>query len=299
TGVGVIVLLLLRAFSYSQQLQQGYQQLAERLPSLALVEERRALYVANAATHGDRALERIEVLSLAGVSFSYVGRGRALSDISFRVEQGQVVGVIGPSGAGKSTLIQILLRLRLPSDGSYEVNGTPANAYKVSDWTRLVSYLPQDPKLINATVTENIRFLRDAPFEDVVAAARLANVHDDVLALPDGYETLLSPAATGVSGGQRQRICLARALLTKPSLLILDEPTSALDARSEHLIQRSLGSLRAHTTIFIVAHRLSTLSFCDYILELRDGHIDAFDRREVLATAGGFYQEALKLSNLA
>lgn len=299
TGIGVIVLLMLRAFSYSQQLQQGYQQLGERLPSLVQVEERRALYAANAVTHGDRPLERLAELSLADVSFSYGEQEQALNEVSLRVEQGQIIGVIGPSGAGKSTLIQILLRLRPPSDGSYNVNGNPANEYRLSDWTRLVSYLPQDPKLINATVAENIRFLRDASIEDVVAAAKLANVHQDVLALPGGYETMLSPAERGVSGGQRQRICLARALLTKPSLLILDEPTSALDARSEQLVQRSLETLRGHTTMFIVAHRLSTLSFCDDILVLRDGRVDAFDRREVLAQAGGFYEEALKLSRLA
>ena len=298
TGIGVIVLLLLRAFSYSQALQQGYQQLGERFPSLAQVAERRTLYSANAASRGDRPLDRITALELTGVSFSYVGRKRALSDISLRVEQGKIVGVIGPSGAGKSTLVQVLLRLRPPSEGSYEVNDTPADAFRDSDWTRLVSYLRQEPRLINASVIENIRFLRDAPLEDVVAAAQLANVHEDVLALPDGYDTLLSPGATGVSGGQRQRICLARALLTKPSLLILDEPTSALDARSEYLVRRSLESLRGNTTMFIVAHRLSTLSFCDDILVLRDGRVDAFDRREVLANAGGFYEEALKLSRL-
>ncbi|MDQ6697600.1 MAG: ATP-binding cassette domain-containing protein, partial [Actinomycetota bacterium] len=189
--------------------------------------------------------------------------------------------------------------LRPPSEGSYEVNGISAAAYRDSDWTRMVSYLRQEPRLINATVSENIRFLRDAPFEDVVAAARLANVHDDVLALPEGYDTLLSPSGTGVSGGQRQRICLARALLTRPRLLILDEPTSALDARSEQLVQQSLESLRGDTTMFIVAHRLSTLSFCDDILVLRNGRVDAFDSREVLARAGGFYEEALKLSKLA
>lgn len=298
-GIGVIVLLLLRAFSYSQQLQQGYQQLGERLPSLAQVEERRALYSANAVIRGDQPLERIAEINLDDVSFSYGGGERALADVSLRVEEGRIVGVIGPSGAGKSTLIQILLRLRWPSEGSYEVNATPASSYCDADWTRLVSYLPQDPKLINATVAENIRFLRDASIEDVVAAAKLANVHQDVLALPGGYETMLSPAERGVSGGQRQRICLARALLTKPSLLILDEPTSALDARSEQLVQRSLETLRGHTTMFIVAHRLSTLSFCDDILVLRDGRVDAFDRREILARAGGFYEEALRLSKLA
>jgi ABC-type multidrug transport system fused ATPase/permease subunit len=296
--VGVIVLLLLRAFAYSQQLQQLYHQLIERMPSLALIEQRRALYEANAAEWGSEPLDRIESLELQNVSFCYEGRSRALTDVSVHLDRGQVVGVVGPSGAGKSTLIQILLQLRTPASGTYVMNGGPVERFSADDWSLRVSYLSQDPKLIAGTVAENIRFRRDSTTDAVVAAAKLANVHEDVALLPHGYDTVLALGSTGVSGGQRQRICLARALLMRPDLLILDEPTSALDARSEHLVRDSLSSLRGEMTIVIIAHKLPTLSICDRILVMRDGSVDAFDTPAALAESDGFYRDAMRLSRL-
>jgi ABC-type multidrug transport system fused ATPase/permease subunit len=126
----------------------------------------------------------------------------------------------------------------------------------------------------------------------------MANLHDEIISWPQGYETVVGQRANAISGGQAQRLCLARALVTDPALLVLDEPTSALDAISEHSVQQALGALRGRTTIFIIAHRLSTLSVCDRILVLNNGRVDGFGTRDQLADEGGFYQQALRLSGL-
>ena len=178
-----------------------------------------------------------------------------LSDISFEAHGGEAVGVIGPSGAGKSTLVQILLNLRAPDEGRYLINGVPVLQFRQNDWQARVAYVPQEPRLVHASVAENIRYFRDLDDDALVRAARLARIHEDIVSWPSGYETIVGPRADAVSGGQQQRICLARALAAQPEILILDEPTSALDPRSEALIQESLTALqhRGHA----VHHRAS------------------------------------------
>jgi ATP-binding cassette, subfamily B, bacterial len=133
----------------------------------------------------------------------------------------------------------------------------------MAEYRRHVAYVPQEPRLYHATVADNIRFFRDLDDEAVQRAARLAHIHDVILGMPDGYDTVVGQRADAVSGGQRQRICLARALAGNPSVLLLDEPTSALDAESEAAIQASLLELRGSLTTFIVAHRPSLLEICD------------------------------------
>lgn len=297
-GSGAIVLILLRAFAYSQQLQQAYHQVGERLASVTAVEDRLNAYRASAAHAGAVPLGTIEVLEFRGVSYSYRADREAIKNVTFTVPRGEVIGVVGPSGAGKSTVVQLLLRLRNPGRGQYLVNGQEASEYADGDWTRLVSYLPQQPKLIDGTVTENIRFFRDVGREDIEAAARMANVHDEVVTWSQGYDTVIGQRSDAISGGQAQRLCLARALVTRPALLVLDEPTSALDAMSEYQVQKALGELREKTTIFIIAHRLSTLSICDRILVLNDGHVEGLATRAHLAGETGFYREALRMSGL-
>ena len=297
-GTGAIVLILLRAFAYSQQIQQAYHQFGERMASIGAVEDSLHRYRASVARTGQTPLDSIDLIEFQNVSYSYRPDRPALAGVSFSVSRGEVIGVVGPSGAGKSTLVQLLLRLRSPHDGSYAVNGTDAIEYADADWTRLVSYLPQQPKLVAGTVSDNIRFFRDVSQVAVEDAARMAHLHDEVQGWPDGYETVIGERADALSGGQAQRLCLARALVTTPGLLVLDEPTSALDAVSEHHVQLALTELRGSTTIFIVAHRLSTLSICDRVLVLRDGQVERLESREQLAGEAGFYREALRMSGL-
>jgi ATP-binding cassette subfamily B protein len=204
--------------------------------------------------------------------------------------------VIGPSGAGKSTLVQILLRLRAPLGGRYIVNGESAERYEMGDWHRRVAYVPQEPRLLHASVTENIRYFRDVDDEAIERAARLARIHEDIMSWPEGYGTIVGPRADAVSGGQQQRICLARALVGRPEVLILDEPTSALDPHSESLIQESLTALRDELTLFIIAHRMSTLDICDRVMVIIDGRLVAFDTTDLLKSENAYYRSASALA---
>jgi ABC-type multidrug transport system fused ATPase/permease subunit len=218
-----------------------------------------------------------------------------LSDISFVVAAGESVGIVGPSGAGKSTLIQILLRLRTPCNGRYLVNGLPSEQLARDDWHRLVAYVPQEPRLVHASIADNVRFFRDLSDDAVERACRLARIHDDIVRWSSGYDTLVGPRADAVSGGQQQRICLARALAGQPDVLVLDEPTSALDARSEALIQESLTAVKDETTLFIIAHRISTLDICDRVMVIVDGRLEAFGASVLLQRQNEYYRSASAL----
>jgi ABC-type multidrug transport system fused ATPase/permease subunit len=155
-----------------------------------------------------------------------------------------------------------------------------------------VAYVPQEPRLIHASAAENIRHFRDLDDDAVIRGAQLARIHDDIESWPNGYETIIGPRADAVSGGQQQRICLARALAAQPEILILDEPTSALDPRSEVLIQESLTELKHKVTLFIIAHRMSTLDMCDRVMVILDGHLDAFDTIGQLERTNPYYRSA-------
>jgi len=156
--------------------------------------------------------------------------------------------------------------------------------------------VPQDPRLIHASVAENIRYFRDLDDDAVERAARLARIHDDVVGWADGYDTIVGPRADAVSGGQQQRICLARALAARPEVLVLDEPTSALDPHSEMFIQESLRALKHELTLFIVAHRMSTLDMCDRVMVILDGRLAAFDTRAMLQAENAYYHSATMLA---
>jgi len=175
----------------------------------------------------------------------------------------------------------------MPSSGR-----VPAHEYVSADWHRLVSYVPQEPRLLHASVADNIRYFRSLDDDAVQRAARLARIHDDIMEWPQGYGSIVGPRADAVSGGQKQRICLARALVARPAMLVLDEPTSALDPRSETLIQDSLTALKHELTLFIVAHRMSTLDMCDRVMVIIDGRLAAFDTRDELQEHNAYYRSA-------
>jgi ABC-type multidrug transport system fused ATPase/permease subunit len=193
-------------------------------------------------------------------------------------------------------MVQILLRLRAPQDGDYLINGIPAAEYAREDWNQRVVYVPQQPRLVYASVADNVRFFRSFDDKAVERACRLARIHDEIMRWPHGYDTIVGPRADAVSGGQQQRICLARAIIGEPQVLILDEPTSALDPRSETLIQESLITLKQHLTMFIIAHRMTTLTICDRVMVLLDGKLDAFDTLEGLTNGNRYFQLASALS---
>jgi ATP-binding cassette, subfamily B, bacterial len=295
--LGAVVLLLVRALTYSQDLQTAIQQANEMAPYLERLEEQEELYRAHPVRFGAGELGRVEDVRFRQVTFAYEPGRPVLSGISFSVDAGETIGIVGPSGSGKSTLVQVLLGLRSPDEGEYLVNGRPAESYRLDSWFRQFVLVPQDNRLLTATVAENIRFHRGhVRPDDVRRAARLAHLDAEIEALPAGYDTTVGSGWMDLSGGQRQRLGLARALAGDPSVLVLDEPTSALDMRSEALVQETLEELQGRLMLFIVAHRVTTLSRCDRIMVLRDGVVDDFDTPDALLRANAFFREVTRLS---
>lgn len=294
------MLVMLRSLSYGQQLQTASGNLMRSLPFLEVLDATLNRYLSFPATDGRIRLTDVGAIDAHGVSFSYASERPALTDVSFRLEPGEIVGVIGPSGAGKSTLVQLLLGVREPTSGSISVGGVNLADVERSSWTNLVSFVAQEPHLITGTVAENIRFFRpDIDDDAITSAARSANVLADIEHLPEGFATHLGERGSQLSGGQRQRVSIARALAGSPRLLILDEPTSALDVTSESLIRDTIASLRGRVTVVVIAHRMSTLDMCDRLMVIEGGRLKAFDTPEQLRRDSEFYRQALALSGIA
>jgi ATP-binding cassette subfamily B protein len=291
-----VVLLLLRAGMAGQIVQGNYQTLVQSMPFVERAQRTLASFRDSVEEDAGEPLSLIETVSFQHVSFAYQPQTPVLSDIDFAVRGGEAIGIVGPSGAGKSTLVQLLLRLRRPVEGSYLINGEPAERFAAADWYRRVSYVPQEPRLLHASVAENIRFFRELNDEQIERAARLARIHEDIISWQGGYEAIVGPRADAVSGGQQQRICLARALAASPDVLVLDEPTSALDPQSEALISESLKTIRTQLTLFIVAHRMSTLEMCDRVMVIVDGRLAGFDTKPVLQRDNPYYRHASQLA---
>lgn len=291
-SLGAVVLLLVRASQNGQQVQAAYQSLQQSLPFIERLQKTEQRYAQSRPLSGGRRLPAVRTVAFENVSFAYSPGRDVLRDISFSVQAGEAVGIVGPSGAGKSTLVQILLQLRSPDRGRYLVNGTPVAQFAREDWHDLVAYVPQEPRLLHASVTDNVRFFRDLDDDAITQACRLARIHEDIMSWPHGYETVVGPRADAVSGGQQQRLCLARALVARPQALVLDEPTSALDPHSEALIQESLLALKSELTLFTIAHRMSTLDMCDRVMVIQEGRLVAFDTKAVLTEENTYYRSA-------
>jgi ABC-type multidrug transport system fused ATPase/permease subunit len=291
-SLGAVVLILVRAGTYGQQVSAAVQGVRQGLPYAERILQAQQRYADAQPAIGHRQLDRVHSLTFENVHFSYDPARPALSDVDFTVSRGEAVGIVGPTGAGKSTVVQILLGLRPPDSGRYLVNGTPAESFNRDDWHQRFAYVPQEPRLVHASVADNIRFFR--PIDDITLerAARLAGIHNEIIAWPAGYDTIVGPRADAVSGGQQQRICLARALAANPEVLVLDEPTSALDPHAERLIQESLLGLKKTVTLFVVAHRLSTIDICDRVMVIGDGRLQAFDHVAELKVTNEYYRSA-------
>jgi ATP-binding cassette subfamily B protein len=210
------------------------------------------------------------------VSFAYPQGEEILHNISFSVKSGTRVGIAGRTGAGKSTLINLLMRFYDPRQGEILLDGVTLQDFKLSDLRKQFAVVLQDPVLFSATIRENIIYANPlATDEEISQAAKLANAHDFIMALPDGYETAVGERGMRLSGGERQRISLARAFLKDAPILILDEPTSAVDIKTEAAIMEAMERLTKGRTTFMIAHRLSTLENSDVRIELAAGRIAA------------------------
>jgi ATP-binding cassette subfamily B protein len=199
----------------------------------------------------------------------------ALENVDLEIRPGETVGVVGRSGCGKSTLIKVLMRVVHPCGGHVALKGLPLNEVSREAISQLIGYVGQSPFIFSGTVEENILYGGKRRFlpEDVRKAARRACIHDEIMAMADGYDTVLAEHGANLSGGQKQRIALARIFLKDPPILILDEATSALDSISERIVQEAIEAARAQRTVILVAHRLSTLSDADRILVFEAGRL--------------------------
>ena len=204
------------------------------------------------------------------------------------------MGLAGPSGSGKSTLVRVLLRLTHPTSGSALLGGVAIENVSRETIGQLVGYVGQSPFLFAGTISANIAYGCDEADEPRIReAAELAGIHDEIMALADGYQSLVQEQGHNLSGGQRQRIALARVFLKNPPLLVLDEGTSALDTISEHHVQQAIEKLRPGRTIMIVAHRLSTLQTADRILVFQNGRIAQSGTIDELTECPGIFTEML------
>ncbi len=213
-------------------------------------------------------------IAFEDVGFSYRAGEPVLDGVSFRVAKGTVVAIVGPSGAGKSTIVDLVGRFYEVTSGRVTIDGTDVRDVRISDLRSLMGIVSQDTVLFHDTVRANIAYGQpDADDARIEAAARAAHAHDFIMQMPDGYETVVGERGVELSGGQRQRIAIARALLKDPPILIFDEATSALDTESERLVQDAIERLLEGRTVFVIAHRLSTVQRADEILVMDDGRI--------------------------
>ncbi|QYX77043.1 ABC transporter ATP-binding protein/permease [Streptomyces akebiae] len=225
------------------------------------------------------------------VRFTYDGtRAPALDGVSFTAQAGRTTAIVGPSGAGKSTLLALLLRHHDPQEGRITLDGRPTTEYTLDSLRRGIAVVSQETYLFHASIADNLRLARPgATDDDLTRAARVAGVHDEIAALPDGYATVLGERGATLSGGQRQRLALARALLADAPVLVLDEATSAVDERREADILRELMNAASGRTVLVVAHRLAAVRHADRIVVLDEGRVDAVGEHAGLVEAGGVY----------
>ncbi|RMH28438.1 MAG: ABC transporter ATP-binding protein [Candidatus Hydrogenedentota bacterium] len=240
-------------------------------------------------------LPRIDVqgaVEFQNVCFEYRKGEAVLHNVSFRVQSGEQVALVGASGAGKTTVANMILGFYFPTEGRVLIDEHDITKVNLRALREQIGVVSQDNILISGSVLNNIRYGKmDATFEEIVAAAKLANAHDFITGLPDGYDTDIGDRGVRLSGGQKQRIAIARAILKNPKILVLDEATSALDSESEAVVQEALKHLRHNRTCFIIAHRLSTIIEANRIFVLKRGHlVEAGNFEELMARKGEFFR---------
>jgi len=228
------------------------------------------------------------------VSFSYAGRDPVLKEVSFSIRPGERVAIVGPSGVGKTTLVSLILRFYKPTSGEIFFDGRPAADFEVGSLRQRIGYVSQNPILLSGTIIENLRYGNpEASEEQVIRAAEVAGIHNFVQELPAKYQAVIGEKGVNLSEGEKQRLALARALIKDPDLLVLDEPTSSLDSLTEIPIFQSLPALIRDKTLFVVAHRLSTIKDSDRILLLNESRLVAMGTHQSLLQTNDYYRSVV------
>lgn len=231
-------------------------------------------------------------LTIENLTFAYPNHEALFENLNIRIPKEKMVAIVGPSGAGKSTLIDIVMGFNEPSNGRVAIDGVSLKEFEIISYRKKIGYVPQEGILFNMSIKDNLLWAKeDATHEEIASACKQANAEEFILELPKAYDTVVGDRGVRLSGGQIQRIALARAILRRPSILILDEATSSLDTQSERLIQKAIEKIARITTMIIIAHRLSTIISADYIYVLSHGKvIEQGNYSELLNKKGYFYE---------
>jgi ABC-type multidrug transport system fused ATPase/permease subunit len=303
--IGLYLVVALRLMPVVKGIILQWQSVQRYLGSIEVIENRlKVMKAAKEVDSGSKLLNELkENIIFNKVSYRYLANDRdVLKNITIRFAAGTMTAVVGPSGSGKSTLIDLLPRLRLPTEGRIEIDGENVEKYKLKTLRQLISYVPQSPQIFDGTIKNHILYGKvDATDKELQEAAHLAGAKKFIDLLPLGFETLLGEDAIKLSGGQRQRLDLARALVSKAEILILDEPTSNLDAESEELFKQVLTRIHKETniTIIIVVHRLASIIDADQIVVLNQGTVEDIGEHAELLKKKGWYSKAWKMQNLS
>jgi subfamily B ATP-binding cassette protein MsbA len=230
------------------------------------------------------------------VFFGYSEDHLILRDMSLQIEPGQVAAFVGPTGAGKSTVVSLVARFYDPLAGQVRIDGRDVRGYKLKSLRQQISFVLQENLLFRAPIWQNIAYGKpEAKRAEIMRAAQLANAHEFIERLSEGYDTMVGERGVTLSGGQRQRIAIARAIIRSTPILILDEPTSGLDAASEELVFEALNRLMENKTCIVIAHRLATIRRADVIFVVEDGRIVERGRHDELIARGGLYAQLYEI----
>ena len=236
-------------------------------------------------------------LSFNDVSFAYGNKNeKVLNNINFKINKGEIFALVGPSGAGKSTLVDLIPRFYDTLSGSIKIDGKDIKELELKSLRSLMGIVTQETFLFDDTVKANISYgVENISDDEIKDAAKAANAHEFIQKLPDGYNTIIGERGVSLSGGQKQRIAIARAIVKNPPILILDEATSSLDSESEKHVQSAIENLMSERTVFVIAHRLSTVHNANKILVLENGQIVQVGKHDDLINVDGLYKQLHKM----